>query len=62
VADVQALIARVPSRVVSSSTAATGTVDEKETRAYGAGAPGYRTRADAIRAKGQLGPTGGGYP
>jgi hypothetical protein len=62
VADVQALIARVPSRVVSSSTAAAGTVDEKETRAYGAGAPGYRTRADAIRAKGQLGPTGGGYP
>jgi hypothetical protein len=62
VADVQALIARVPARVVASSLAAAGTVDEKETRAYGAGAGAYQARADAIRAKGALGSAGGGYP
>jgi hypothetical protein len=62
VADVQALVAQVPARVIASSVAAAGTVHEKETRAYTAGAQEYRTRADAIRAKGALGPTGGGYP
>jgi hypothetical protein len=62
VADVQALIARVPSRVVASSVAAAGTVDEKESRAYGAGAPAYQARADAIRTKGGLGSAAGGYP
>jgi len=62
VADVQALIARVPARVVAASTAAVGTVDAKETRAYAAGAPAYQARADAIRAKGALAPGAGGYP
>jgi len=62
VADVQALIAQVPGRVITASQAAVGTVDQKESRAYGDGASLYQARADAIRAKGAKGPTGGGYP
>lgn len=58
VSDVQALLAQVPARVIASSRAAAGSTDEKETRAYGDGAPAYKARADAITAKG----TGTGYP
>jgi hypothetical protein len=62
VAEVEALIAQVPGRVITASQAAVGTVDEKETRAYGDGAPSYKARADAIKAKGDLGTGKGGYP
>ena len=62
VADVQALIAQVPGRVITASQAAVGTLDEKESRAYGDGAPSYQARADAIRTKGALGTGSGGYP
>jgi hypothetical protein len=62
VADVQALIAQVPGRVITASQAAVGTLDEKESRAYGDGAPSYQARADAIRTKGALGSGSGGYP
>ena len=62
VADVQALIAQVPGKVITASQAAVGTVAQKESRAYGDGAPSYQARADAIRTKGAKGPTGGGYP
>jgi hypothetical protein len=62
VADVQGLIAQVPGRVITASQAAVGTLDEKESRAYGDGAPSYQARADAIRTKGALGSAGGGYP
>jgi hypothetical protein len=62
VAEVQALIAQVPGRVITASQAAVGTLDEKESRAYGDGAAIYRARADAINARGALGPDGGGYP
>ena len=62
VADVQALIAQVPGRVITASQAAVGTLDEKESRAYGDGAPSYQARADAIRTKGALGTGAGGYP
>jgi hypothetical protein len=44
--------------VIASSRAAAGTVDEKETRAYGDGAPAYKARADAIKTKGDA----NGYP
>jgi len=61
VADVQQLIAQVPARVIQSSQAAAGTVDEKESRAYGDGAPKYKARAKAIKKKGDKGAKGG-YP
>lgn len=62
VADVSALIAQVPGRVITASQAAVGTLDEKESRAYGDGAASYKARADAITAKGALGTAAGGYP
>jgi len=62
VGDVQTLIAQVPGRVITASQASAGTVAVKEARAYGDGAPLYKARADAITAKGALGPSGGGYP
>jgi hypothetical protein len=62
VADVATLIAQVPARVITASQAAVGTLDEKESRAYGDGAPSYQARADAIRTKGALGTAAGGYP
>lgn len=61
-ADVAALVAQIPARVIAASQAAVGTLDEKESRAYGDGAPLYQARADAIRAKGALGSGSGGYP
>lgn len=60
-AEVGALIAQVPGRVIASSQAAAGDVHTKESRAYGDGAPLYQARADAIRARGALG-ANGGYP
>ena len=62
VAEVQALIAQVPGRVITASQAAVGTVDQKETRAYGNGAASYQARATAISTRGALGTAGGGYP
>jgi hypothetical protein len=62
VADVAALIAQVPGRVITASQAAVGTLDEKESRAYGDGAASYKARADAITAKGARGTAAGGYP
>jgi hypothetical protein len=59
---VATLIAQVPARVITASQAAVGTLDEKESRAYGDGAPSYQARADAIRTKGALGTAAGGYP
>jgi hypothetical protein len=59
--DVQKLIAQVPARVIASSKAAAGTVDEKESRAYGDGASSYKARADGIKARGAKGPGAGGY-
>lgn len=61
VTDVQALIAQVPARVIASSQAAAGTVDQKESRAYGDGASKYKARAKAIKKKGDKGAKGG-YP
>ena len=48
--------------MITASQAAVGTLDEKESRAYGDGAPSYQARADAIRTKGALGTGSGGYP
>jgi hypothetical protein len=59
---VAALIAQVPGRVITSSQAAVGSVDEKESRAYGDGAASYLARANAIKVKGDLGTAHGGYP
>jgi hypothetical protein len=59
--DVRQLIAKVPGRVIQASTTAAGTVDEKESRAYGDGAPSYKERADGITARGAKG-ANGGYP
>jgi hypothetical protein len=61
VAAVGSLIAQVPGRVIASSQAAAGDVHTKESRAYGDGAPLYQARADAVRARGVLGASGG-YP
>src|SRR5215471_14382563 len=52
VADVNALLAHVPGKVLASSRAHN---PGKEERAYGAGAPAYTARADAIRARGRAG-------
>lgn len=60
--DVRELISKVPGRVIAASRAAAGTVDEKETRAYGNGAASYTARAEGIAAKGAKGAAGGGYP
>ncbi|WP_030437491.1 hypothetical protein [Actinoplanes subtropicus] len=54
VADIQALLAQVPGKVIAFSQAAMP-YPAKEERAYGDGAPAYRARADAIRAKGAHG-------
>jgi len=57
-ADVQALIAQVPGRIIASSQAAVGTLQQKESRAYGDGVPRYKARAKAITKRG----TAGRYP
>ncbi len=54
-AEVATLVAQVPDRVITASQAAVGTLDEKESRAYGDGAPLYKARADAIRTAGGSG-------
>ncbi len=59
VAGVNALLAQVPGRVITSSQALMN--PGKEERAYGAGAPAYLARANAITAKGARG-AAGGYP
>lgn len=51
-----ALVNQVPNKMHESY--ATSYAPGKESRAYGDGAPSYRARADAIKAKGD----GGGYP
>ncbi|OQA42090.1 MAG: hypothetical protein BWY52_02341 [Chloroflexi bacterium ADurb.Bin325] len=51
-----ALVNQVPDKMHESY--ATSYAPGKESRAYGDGAPSYRARADAIKAKGD----GGGYP
>jgi hypothetical protein len=53
--EVANLVAQVPNRVITASQAAVGTLDEKESRAYGDGAPSYKARADAISAAGASG-------
>jgi hypothetical protein len=53
VAGVQALVDQIPNRVVRTIVAGMG--EPAEVRAYGAGAPAYRTRANAIKAKGDAG-------
>ena len=53
VAGVRALLRRVPARLVASSDRSAN--PGKEARAYGAGAPAYRARADAIKTKGRVG-------
>ncbi|HEX8621842.1 MAG TPA: hypothetical protein VF718_07700 [Allosphingosinicella sp.] len=57
VADVNALLAQVPGRVIAHSQA-NMTMPGKEQRAYGAGAPAYLARANAVTARG----TAGLYP
>jgi hypothetical protein len=53
VAGVQALVDQIPNRVVR--TLAAGMGEPAEVRAYGAGAGAYRTRANAIKARGDAG-------
>jgi hypothetical protein len=57
VADVNALLAQVPSKVIAHSQA-NMTMPGKEQRAYGAGAAAYLARANAVTARG----TAGQYP
>jgi hypothetical protein len=57
IADVNALVAQVPGKVIATRQAAM-TFPGREQRAYAAGAPAYKARADAITAKG----TAGKYP
>lgn len=59
--EVKTLIEQVPDKVIESSQAAVGSLDEKESRAYGDGAPSYQARADAIKKKGDKGTGHGGY-
>lgn len=54
VAAVQSLLAQVPARV-SSSTHTAMAFPAREERAYGAGAPAYLARANAIKTKGDAG-------
>lgn len=61
VAGVEALIHQVPNRVDQGAHGCRREVDEKESRAYGDGAAAYLGRANAISAKGSLGPISGGY-
>ena len=53
VAGVQALVDQIPNRVVRTIVAGMG--EPAEVRAYGAGAGAYRTRANAIKTKGDAG-------
>ncbi len=55
-AGVTTLVNQVPDKMHESY--ATSYAPGKESRAYGDGAPSYRTRADAVKTKGD----GGGYP
>lgn len=54
-ADVQALIAQVPAKIIAASQAAVGTLQQKEARAYGDGVPSYKARAKAISKRGAAG-------
>lgn len=54
VAEVNTLLGKLPGRFASALLAALSTVDG-EKHAYGDGAPSYKARADAIKAKGKKG-------
>ena len=62
VADVEALIAQVPGRVITASQAAVGTVDEKETRAYGDGATQLQGAGGRDQGQGRPGDRQGRLP
>jgi len=53
--DVQGLIAQIPGRMVASSQASVGTLQQKEARAYGDGVSSYKSRAKAISKRGAKG-------
>jgi hypothetical protein len=55
VAEVQQHVAQVPAKITAASQAAVGTLDEKESRAYGDGASSYKSRAKAIKKAGDKG-------
>ena len=59
-ADVQALLAQVPAKVIATSDSKAN--PGKENRAYGAGAAAYATRANAITTKGNAGQYPGAPP
>lgn len=60
-AEATMLLGALPGRFASALLAALSTEDG-EKHAYGDGAPSYKARADAIKAKGAKGTAAGGYP